>query len=68
MIDRVSVCAPTDTTVPTARTANHLLTLSDATSDDVFATTAPATIVVRGTTDEMAAAATWMTSHNALFE
>jgi hypothetical protein len=34
----------------------------------VFSTTAPATIVVRGTTDEMAAAMTWMTSHNALFE
>lgn len=34
----------------------------------VFATTAPATIVERGTTDQMAAAMKWMTSHNALFE
>jgi hypothetical protein len=34
----------------------------------VFPTMAPANIVVRGTTDQMAAAMKWMTSHNALFE
>jgi hypothetical protein len=34
----------------------------------VFPTTAPPNIVVRGTTDQIAAAMTWMTSHNALLE
>jgi hypothetical protein len=34
----------------------------------IFATTAPATIVVRGTTDQIAATATWMTVHTMLFE
>jgi hypothetical protein len=34
----------------------------------VFATTAPANIVVRGTTDQIAAAVSWMTSHNALLD
>jgi hypothetical protein len=34
----------------------------------VFYTTTPATIVARGTTDQIAAAMKWMTSHNALFE
>jgi hypothetical protein len=29
---------------------------------------APANIVVRGTTDQIAAAMKWMTSHNTLFE
>jgi len=34
----------------------------------VFPTMAPANIVVRGTTDQIAAAMKWMTSHNTLFE
>jgi hypothetical protein len=34
----------------------------------IFFTTAPANIVVRGTTNEIAAVAAWMTSHNALLE
>jgi hypothetical protein len=34
----------------------------------IFYTTAPANIVVRGTTDKIAAVTAWMTSHNALLE
>ena len=34
----------------------------------IFATMTPDNIVLRGTTDQIAAAMTWMTSHNALFE
>lgn len=34
----------------------------------IFYTTAPANIVVRGTTDQIAAVTAWMTSHNALLE
>jgi hypothetical protein len=34
----------------------------------IFPTTVPASIVVRGTTDQIAAAMTWMTAHNALVE
>jgi hypothetical protein len=34
----------------------------------VFSTTSPANIVVRGTSDQIAAAMTWMTAHNALVE
>jgi hypothetical protein len=34
----------------------------------IFYTIAPANIVVRGTTDEIAAVTAWMTSHNALLE
>jgi hypothetical protein len=41
---------------------------SDVNITKVFATTTPAYIVLRGTTDQIAAAMTWMTAHNALFE
>ncbi len=41
---------------------------SDVNITKAFATTNPAYIVVRGTTDQIAAAMTWMTAHNALFE
>ena len=41
---------------------------SDLNIGKVFWTTAPAYIIVRGTTDQIAAAMTWMTAHNALFE
>ena len=41
---------------------------SDLNIRKVFSTTAPAYVVVRGTTDQIAAAMTWMTAHNALFE
>jgi hypothetical protein len=34
----------------------------------IFFTTAPANIVVRGTTDQIAAVTAWMASHNALLE
>jgi len=41
---------------------------SDVKITKVFATTSPANVVVRGTTDQLAAAMKWMTLHNALFE
>jgi hypothetical protein len=41
---------------------------SDLNIRKVFSTTTPAYVVVRGTTDQIAAAMTWMTAHNALFE
>jgi hypothetical protein len=41
---------------------------SDLNITKVFAITAPAYIIVRGATDQIAAAMTWMTAHNALFE
>lgn len=34
----------------------------------IFSTTVPANIIVRGTTDQIAASATWMAAHNALIE
>jgi len=41
---------------------------SELKTKKVFATDAPPYIVVRGTTDQLAAAMKWMTAHNALFE
>ncbi len=41
---------------------------SDLKMSKVFATPTPPYIVMRGTTDQIAAAMTWMTAHNALFE